>query len=60
MGSLVSKLFDGDPIPVAVVADQQDMAQAKHAKENSLCEHCREMPCKCGGSRRETGLMPDY
>jgi hypothetical protein len=59
MGSLVAKLFDGDPIPVAVVADQQDIAQAEHAEENSLCEKCGEMPCKCMG-RREHGLMPDY
>ena len=56
----VAKLMEGEPIPVAVVADQQDIAQAKHKNANTTCKDCGEMPCKCGAGRRASGLMPNY
>lgn len=38
MSGLVAALMDGKPIPVAVVADQQDLKQEAQAEENGEVE----------------------
>lgn len=49
MTALISSLMkEGEPIPVAVVADQQSLKQEQDAEQQDMtCPDCEKTPCEC-------------
>lgn len=57
MSGLVAKLLAGEPIPVAVVADQQDLKKEADAQGMDMaCQDCGKLPCECNRSDTPRGM----
>jgi hypothetical protein len=56
--AIIAALAKGEPMPVAVVADQQDLQSEVDAEETETCADCGGLPCRCGKQCHSCGKDP--